>query len=463
MYQYQGIDDTIVAIATAQGPGAVGIVRLSGANAIAVADQIFQAKRQKPLAELPSYRVYFGWACDSENAVIDEVLVTLMRAPRSYTAEDVVEINCHGGAAACEAVLKAALKKGARLAEPGEFTKRAFLNGRLDLVQAEAVLDLIKSKTDQALRLSTHQLKGELSLKLNAIREQLMALFIQMEAVINFPEDDIDVQIRIQGKERLSKIIKEFEGILKGSHQGQLIREGVRLVLCGLPNAGKSSLLNALLRQERAIISPVAGTTRDVIEAEFALDGIVFKVADTAGILSPRDEIEQEAIRRSFVYIDGADVVLIVIDASKSLTDQDRTLIERAANRPTLVVLNKIDLAKVINEEQVKAVNPKAICVDVSALKGDGLKNLEAALLKAVKGYEGDTSVVMVSNIRQIQALEKARDLAQETADCLTNKAPLEVISETIKSAVNQLDAMTGRNIDDDLIDRIFSEFCIGK
>src|SRR3989338_1891946 len=317
MYQLKSLEDTIVAIATAVGSGGIGIVRLSGRQAVGIADQLFISRKNKKPAEFANYTAHYGWIVKNLRAgayiselqeeIVDEVLLTVMRTPKSYTKEDVVEISCHGGMVSLRSILMMATELGARLAEPGEFTKRAFLNGRLDLTQAEAVLDIIQAKASAFLRVSHHQLKGELTKTLEDIREHVMTVYTQLEAIMNFPEDDIDSPAKPEILKRISEAEGQVERLLLSSEQGRILKEGIKIVICGRPNVGKSLLLNVLLKQPRAIVSDIAGTTRDTIEETAQIKGIPFQLIDTAGILEPRDFIEQEAVKRSRLSMDSAD------------------------------------------------------------------------------------------------------------------------------------------------------------
>lgn len=469
MNRNHGTDDTIAAIATALGPGGIGIVRLSGSQAARIADKIFVTKKGLRPSQFKSFSVHRGVvispdAGDSKNAVIDEALLTVMRAPKSYTREDVVEISCHGGLAAVKAILAATLDLGARLAEPGEFTKRAFLNGRIDLVQAEAVLDIINAKTQSYLKVSAHQLKGELSLQLEDIREGLMNVYTEIEAIVNFPEDDVDGR----GRQEILSQIKEQRGriadLLRSADEGRLLRDGIRVVLCGRPNVGKSSLLNVFLKQPRAIVSPIAGTTRDTIEETAQIRGIPLQLIDTAGILEPRDLIEEEAVKRSHRHIQGADLVLLVLAADEHISEEDKRLVDLLGTNPVLVVINKSDLNPKVDDAVIHSLLPRRRIVRISALHKTGIAELEHAIEDSVlQGRAMGTQDILLSNVRHIEALKKSLAALDRASHGMRDALAFEFVSEEINLAVNALDGITGRDIDLDLLDRIFSNFCIGK
>ena len=460
MYQFKGLEDTIAAIATPTGAGGIGIIRISGKEAITMADRLFRAKANKTIAQAKGFSVHYGWAVKAEGETVDEVLLTLMRGPKSYTGEDVVEISCHGGWAVVRMVLELALSAGARLAEPGEFTKRAFINGRIDLTQAEAVLDIIRAKTETFVRVSQHQLKGQLSTQIESIRQQLMNVYTTLEALINFPEDDIDIQVRDDIYARIDEQERRVSQLLANSENGRLLKEGIRVVLCGKPNVGKSSLLNVLLKQQRAIVTDIAGTTRDVLEESAQIKGIPLQLVDTAGILEPRDLIEEEAIKRSHLYIENADLVLLVLDSSTELQAQDKLLIEKLGGRNVIVVINKNDLAGKLETAELPFKQQIRIC----AVTGEGIADLEEAIVRSVwQGDSIDTQGVFISNLRHIQALKQAVVELEAASGLLDDGLSIEFISEHIKAAVNCMDAVLGRNIDEDLLESIFSEFCIGK
>ena len=455
------LNDTITAIATPIGEGGIGIVRLSGKDALKIADKVFTSRGKKSPCGFKSYTTHYGWIKDKEK-IIDEVILTVMLSPYSYTKEDVVEINCHGGIVALRAVLDLVLASGSRLAEPGEFTKRAFLNGRIDLVQAEAVLDIIRAKTDAALKTGLAQLQGNLSRDINKSRESLLEIASLLEANIDFPDEELG---RVDLKEvavRLSVVDSALKKLLSSSRQGRIMRDGLHVVICGKPNVGKSSLLNALLKQERSIVTALAGTTRDTIEEIIDIRGIPVRIVDTAGIMKAAGIIEKKAISRSKKHIEAADLVLLVFDASKKLSKEDLLLIRKLKKRTVIAVVNKIDVSRKIEKEKITALfnNTVFIC----AKKMHNIDLLEDAISGLV--YEGKVSSpqsVLVTNLRHLESLRQAENLIAHALDSLDNSLSIEFISQDIKEALSFLDDIMGRRFNEDMLDKIFSEFCIGK
>lgn len=468
--KYAGYDDTIAAISTPVGEGGIGIIRISGKDALKIGDSIFQPRKGGIFSTFNTFTVHYGniirtqGGDETEHEIIDEVLVTLMKAPCSYTTEDVVEISCHGGLASLRAILNLTIENGARLAEPGEFTKRAFINGRIDLAQAEAVLDMINAKTEAFLKVSANQLKGDLSAELQNIRSGLMDVYVQLEAVVNFPEEDIDARNRQVLAGELIEIGARIKRLIDSGSEGRVLKEGIRVVIGGRPNVGKSSLLNVILKQERAIVSHIAGTTRDTIEETVQIKGIPFQVVDTAGILEPRDVIEEEAVRRSRMHIDSADLVIFLVDASTDLTVFDKLLFDSIKNKNHLLVLSKVDLAREDVIECINAMIGEKPAWQVSSLTRQGVPELEAAIVNSVlKGDMVGSHGIMVSNLRHLEALKYAGDLVNESRTGMETNLPIELVSENIKNAVQHLDKITGRDIDQDLLDSIFAQFCVGK
>ena len=455
------LNDTIAAISTSQGQAGIGIVRLSGANALAVADKVFSPRDGVKPSQLKTYTMRYGWVKDKDGQTIDEAILSVMRSPRTYTKEDVVEINCHGGIVALGRVLDLVLENGCRFAEPGEFTKRAFLNGRIDLAQAEAVLDIIQAKTDSALKIGTEQLRGVLSKGIHKIRKNILALLAPLEANIDFPDEEIGAANKNETIRRLNQIHNELKNILDSSRYGRILREGIHVVICGKPNAGKSSLLNALLKQERSIVTPIAGTTRDTIEEIIDIKGIPVRIVDTAGIIEPRDLVEKKAVQRSKKHIRLADLVILVFDGSRKLNPEDRMLMRALKGKPVIALINKIDLKQKIEKEKLKIFAP---VIEVSAKKLKHIELLEKAIHGAVySGRVKEPESMLVANLRHITLLREAEKFIAEALNSLDNNLSLEFVSEDIKEAIGYLDDILGERFSEDLLDKIFSEFCIGK
>ncbi len=455
------LDDTIAAISTAAGEGGVGIVRLSGPRALAIADSLFAGKNGVKPSEFKTYTMHYGKIIHA-GQMLDEVILSIMRAPHSYTREDVVEINCHGGLVALGKVLDAVLEKGCRLASPGEFTRRAFLNGRIDLAQAEAVIDIIRAKTDSSLKLSLEQLKGGLSKEITRVRQALLNILVILEANINFPEEDLKDQDMAELSSKMTSVRMQLNRLLDSAKAGRILRDGIQVVICGKPNVGKSSLLNALLKKERSIVTPVAGTTRDSIEELIDIKGIPVRIVDTAGILKPRDLVERKAVSRARTHIYAADLVVILFDASRKLEEGDRKLIKEVKNKNTIAVINKIDLKARLQKEEISKVFDRV--VELSAKKGKNINLLEDALYAFV--YQGKLpggEFMLVSNLRHISALKEAQKLLNNAACSLADRLPLEFITQDLKDAGMYLDKILGKDLSEDLLDRIFSDFCIGK
>jgi tRNA modification GTPase len=454
--------DTIAAIATAPGEGGVAIVRISGVDAEALAAKIF-ARPQGRNGKLRSHRLYHGKIYNpATERAIDEVLLTVMRGPHSYTGEDVVEIHGHGGAFLARQILGLVLGQGARQAEPGEFTKRAFLNGRLDLAQAEAVLDLIRARTDKSAELALQQTTGELSKWVEELREELLQVLVQVEAAIDFPEEEIELLQRqdlIRKVEHLSTKISE---IISTYNWGRLFREGARVCICGRPNVGKSSLLNALLGEDRVIVTPMPGTTRDVIEESINLNGLPVVLWDTAGIHETEDQIERIGVQLSRERVEKADAGIFVIDGSMSLTADDRALLGEMAGKKTLLTVNKNDLPRVVAvDELTRSLGPNRVSY-VSAKTGDGTNELKESLRDLIVDTETEPSVV-ITNLRHRSALMRGEMALRHALSSLgENQAP-EFIAVDLSQTSEALEEIVGTIRSEDILERIFSEFCIGK
>lgn len=456
----EDLTDTIAAISTPVGEGGIGIVRISGQNALKIADRIFVSSRGKP-SGFKTYTIHYGRIVKRDR-VIDEVILTVMRAPKTYTKEDVVEINCHGGIVALRDVLDLVLENGARLAHPGEFTKRAFLNGRIDLAQAEAVIDVIRAKTDSALRLGLNQLKGGLSGEINKYRESILDILVQLEASIDFPDEEISGKALKTLSREIEEISASLEDLIENSRSARILREGIHLVICGKPNVGKSSLLNTLLKEERAIVTPLAGTTRDTIEEIIDIKGIPVRIVDTAGILEPRDLIEKKALIRSRKEISAADLVIIVFDGSKRLSQEDSLLIKKLKRKTVIAVINKIDLKQKIEREKIVSAFKNVI--DISAKRSRNITLLEKIVADLIYGGAVlNTESVMVGNLRHIQLIRKAQKNIAQASESLDNELSLEFIAQDLREALGFMDEILGKRFSADLLEKIFSEFCIGK
>ncbi len=456
------LSDTIAAISTGLGESGIGIVRLSGRDALKIADKVFKSKDGKAPSQFKTYTTHYGWIVDQRANIIDEVLLTVMRAPKSYTREDVVEVNCHGGMVAMRRVLDLVLENGARLAEPGEFTQRAFLKGRIDLVQAEAVLEIIRAKTDAALKISTAQLQGALSSQINNFRKALLEIVAILEANIDFPEEEIGTVNLKKISQKMRAVHKGLKNIIGGYRRGRILREGIQVVICGKPNVGKSSLLNALLKEERSIVTPVAGTTRDTIEEIIDIQGIPVRIVDTAGMIEPRDLLEKKAVTRSRQQVALADLVILLFDGSKKIDQDDQLLIRKLKHKPVIAVVNKIDLKEKIEREKLLANFGQVIGISAKKIKNISL--LEDALAEAVfQGKVTPREAVLVSNLRHLHKLKEAQKLIEEALVSLDNKLSLEFMAQSLKDALGSLDDILGKRFSEDLLEKIFQEFCIGK
>lgn len=458
------LDDTIAAIATAVGEGGIGIIRVSGQQAISVVDKVFRPKQAKKVSEFASHTLHLGDVVDSDGQRVDEVLVSVMRQPRSFTGEDVVELNCHGGQIPLRRTLELVLRAGARPAEPGEFTKRAFLNGRIDLAQAESVIDVIRAQTDASLDVALGQLAGRLSEAIQDIRRQLVELMAYIEAAIDFPEDDIEEMSRGQALTRVSEIRDNIGRILASAEQGKVYREGLRVVIVGRPNVGKSSLLNALLKEKRAIVTEIPGTTRDILEEVLNIRGIPVRVIDTAGIRETGDLVEQIGVAKAREYLNLAEIVLVVLDAGQRLTDEDREIMALVRHKPAIVLINKTDLDKQqLDEQEVEETMAGARLLRISAKEEFGLDELEDDLVQVVSQGKINRASPLVSNVRHKSALEKADEHLLDAQEAGAAGLSLDCLTIDLRSAWDSLGEITGETVTEDVLQQIFSQFCIGK
>lgn len=455
--------DTIAAAATAMGSAGIGIIRISGTDAFAVLEKVFRPKNEKKvMSEQPGYTVHYGMAVDGEQ-VLDEVLVMMMRGPHSYTAEDTAEIDCHGGRLVMQKILEAVLKNGARAAEPGEFTKRAFLNGRMDLSQAEAVMDLIQSKNEMALKSSLAQLKGNVRQEIEKLRAQILYEMAFVEAALDDPE-----HISLDGYseellEKMRGIAAEVERLLKSSESGRMLKEGIKTVILGKPNAGKSSLLNVLLGEERAIVTEIAGTTRDVLEEQLQLGEVSLQLLDTAGIRSTEDVVEQIGVERARKQAEDADLILYVADSSRVLDENDEEILKLLEGKKALVLLNKSDLAPVITPQIMRERTGHPVLV-ISAKEGAGIQELEEKIRSLFFRGEVDfNDEVLITNLRQKQALMDASKSLSMVIESIENGMPEDFFTIDLKDAYTSLGFIIGEEIGDDLANEIFGKFCMGK
>lgn len=456
---------TIAAISTAVGEAGIGIVRISGKQSLEIANRIFKGNKVEELNDSHSKRLVYGHIIDREkDKVIDEVLISFMKGPYTYTREDMVEIYCHGGIISVKKVLDLILKNGARLAEPGEFTKRAFLNGRLDLSQAEAVIDLIRAKTDKSFEASLNQLEGSISAKIKEIRDIIFEMIAHVEVSIDFSDEDIEEVTYEELEESAIKVKEKIERLLETADRGRILRDGLNTVILGKPNVGKSSLLNAILRENRAIVTDVPGTTRDIIEEYVNIDGIPLRIIDTAGIRRTEDIVEQIGVNRAKESVEKADLVIAVFDASRELTEEDYQIIDIMKEKKSIVLLNKVDLPNKFTKSHLETLIGDKVIIETSIASGIGVDLLE----KSIKDmfYSGEVEIhsdAVITNVRHKNQLEKALESIQSALNDIRNNVPIDCIAVDLKNCWDNLGEISGETIAEDILDKIFSEFCIGK
>lgn len=457
-------EDTISAVITALGEGAVGIVRISGADALATAEKIFKSRSGKKLSEYQHHTLVYGHVTDADGTMVDEVLCVYMQAPHSYTAEDVVEIQSHGGIQSLKKILMLTYQNGARPAEAGEFTKRAFLNGRIDLTQAEAVMDIIRSRSEASLKLAVRQQNGQLAQELRKLRSKMLDVVINLEAVIDYPEEDIEDVTFDTVAGSIANTAAGIENLLAHAHTGKILREGLRTAIVGRPNVGKSSLLNALLKEERAIVSEYAGTTRDVIEEQLLLDGVPLVLADTAGIRKTEDYVEQIGVEKSRRLLQDAELVICVVDGSEGLTAEDEEILQAASEKPCVIIVNKSDLEIDTTLQQLQKRFGIDKVMPLSARTNEGIDRFAAWLKNYVYGSEGTLSDgVYVQNARHEELLRQALQSLQDAQRAAQERLPYDCIVIDVRNAIDLLGEITGDTVQDEIINEIFARFCIGK
>ena len=456
---------TIVAISTAPGIGGIGIIRMSGENSFSILEKIFRQKKPQKIEDIKGYTIKYGKIIDPKNKqIIDEVLVSYFKKPNSYTTEDMCEINSHGGVIVMQKILEICLENGAQMAEAGEFTKRAFLNGRIDLSQAESIIDIINSKTEKEAKASIHQLNGFLSNKINDIKKDILDVMVDIEASIDYPEYDIEEVSYQKIEDTLYKVKGKLEELERTFYNGKIIKEGIKVAIIGKPNAGKSSLLNAILREERAIVTEYEGTTRDTIEEFMNIDGIPLKLIDTAGIRNAKDEVEKIGIEKAKEIAKEADLIIAIFDATKELDNEDKKIIEEFEKKKAIIVLNKIDLISQADkiEKELEYLN-KPI-VKISALKREGIEKLNQTIseLFKINDIQVDNETI-VTDTRHKEMIRKAKEYNNEALQTLKAKMPLDVITVYIKEILEALGNITGENVSENIINEIFAKFCLGK
>ena len=459
------MNTTIVAISTAPTNGGIGIVRMSGKNCFNILEKIFVPKQRQKIEDIPGYSMKYGYIIDYQTKEkIDEVLVSYFKEPKSYTTENMCEINCHGGVVIEQKILEQCLMAGAELAEPGEFTKRAFLNGRIDLSQAEGIIDLINAKTTQEAKISFHQLEGGLSQKIQAIRKDLLSMMADIEANIDYPEYDLEEITNANMLKTLHGVKLKLEELEKSFATGKLLKEGIKTVIIGKPNAGKSSLLNAILNEERAIVSKIEGTTRDTIEEMINLQGIPLKLIDTAGIRNAEDEIEKIGVHKAIQLSEEADLIIAIFDNTKPLEKEDKAILDLLKSKKAIILLNKIDEKDEHLEQSEEIKERNKPIIKISAKTKQGLEELYEQILKMFELKEIELNDGnLITNVRHKEHIRKAINYVNEAKNAVEQNLPIDIISVPVKQILEELSSITGENVSEDIINEIFSKFCLGK
>jgi len=458
------LGDTIAAIATFPGKSALGVVKVSGSKALAIASRVFKPYRKKNIRKVKTHTLHYGWIIDRgkgrKEETVDEVLLSIMRKPSTYTKEDVIEISSHGGVAVLNKILELVLEQGARLALPGEFTYRALIGGRIDLLQAESIRGIVDAKSENALALASSQLRGDTTLKVKQLKIELKELFVQTESAINFPEDDIDVS-SLNLRKKIEALAKKVDDLLQGSREAEIMCEGFKCVICGKANVGKSTLFNRLLKQERVIVSRFSGTTRDVIEETINIKGVPLRIYDTAGILEPKDLIAKKALNKTLKIFSECDLVILVLDGSRHLGKDDSFLIKKVKNKNVIFVINKSDLTQRLNLKKIPKT--EGVIVRMSSLKGRGLGSLENAVYKKVYNQGVDRESIVFLSQYQRQALAKLGISLDKIKVFLKESRPIDFINIELKICLDNLGKLSGEVFSEEILKSIFSNFCIGK
>ncbi|CAM3024301.1 tRNA uridine-5-carboxymethylaminomethyl(34) synthesis GTPase MnmE [Hathewaya histolytica] len=454
--------DTIAAVATSMGEGGISIIRISGNRALDIVEKIFRGKSKKGIKDMKPYTMRYGYVVDKDEKSLDEVIVSFMKGPRSFTAEDTVEINCHGGVVVTNSILKEVVRAGARLAEPGEFTKRAFLNGRIDLSQAEAVIDIIRAKTELSAKSAVRQSEGKISMEISELRERLLSVIAHIEATVDYPEDDLEEVTNEKATEDLKDILSNIEELLDSAEEGKILREGLKMVIVGKPNVGKSSLLNALLREKRAIVTDVPGTTRDVIEEYINLNGVPVQIIDTAGIRETEDLVEKIGVEKSKEKIEEADLIVFMLDVSRELDDEDIEIFNYIKDKNYVVLLNKTDLNAKIDTKSLNFIEKDKL-YKVSARTGEGIQTLKDIIKDMFFKGEINSEDIFITNNRHKEALIKAKENLESSLNTLDEVFAIDLASIDLKNAWTNLGEITGDTLEEDIIHKIFSKFCLGK
>lgn len=453
---------TIAAISTATGVGGIGIIRLSGKETFEIVEKIFIPKKKENIEYIKGYSIKYGNIVDKNGKIIDEVLVSYFKEPRSYTTENMCEINTHGGTIVMRKILEICLENGAVLAEPGEFTKRAFLNGRMDLTQAESVIDILNAKSEKESNNSIEQLKGRLSEEITGIRKSILNIMADIEASIDYPEYDIEEVTSEKTDNLLKEIDKKLEKLENSFETGKILRDGVKTAIIGRPNAGKSSLLNYLLNEERAIVTDIEGTTRDTIEEFITINGVTLKIIDTAGIRDAGDAVEQIGVKKAIEIAKTSDIVIALFDRSRELNKEDKDILELIKDKNSIIILNKSDLESKIDLEEIKKCNKKII--EVSIKNNFGMENIYEEISKIMNLNEiGNSEELLITNIRHKNLIKEARENLKEARNTIEMNLPIDIISSNIKEILESLGKITGEEVTEDVINEIFSKFCLGK